>query len=47
MNVAVVLGWELIEENYLDKGVEVKLRRMLSEELLSLDAKIELPSTPQ
>jgi hypothetical protein len=47
MNVAVVLGWELIEENYLDKGVEIKIRRTLSDELLALDAKIELPSSPQ
>ena len=37
MNVAVVLGWELVQEIYLEDSVKVELKRTLSPELLKLD----------
>jgi hypothetical protein len=47
MNVAVVLGWELVQEVYLDDGVKVELKRTLSPELLKLDVDLEIPASPQ
>ena len=47
MNVAVTLGWELVQEIYLDDGVKVELKRTLSPGLLALDVDLDLPSSPQ
>lgn len=47
MNVAVVLGWELVQEVYLDDGVKVELKRTLSPELLKLDVDLDIPASPQ
>jgi len=47
MNVAVVLGWELVQEIYLGDSVKVELKRTLSPELLKLDQDLNIPSTPQ
>jgi hypothetical protein len=47
MNVAVVLGWELVQEIYLEDGVKVELKRTLSPELLKLDVDLDIPSSPQ
>jgi hypothetical protein len=47
MNVAVVLGWELVQEIYLEDGVKVELKRTLSPELLRLDVDLDIPSSPQ
>lgn len=47
MNVAVVLGWELVQEIYLEDSVKVELKRTLSPELLKLDQDLNIPSTPQ
>jgi len=47
MNVAVVLGWELVQEIYLEDSVRVELKRTLSPELLKVDQDLNIPSTPQ
>jgi hypothetical protein len=47
MNVAVVLGWELVQEVFLEDGVKVELKRTLSPELLRLDVDLDIPSSPQ
>jgi hypothetical protein len=47
MNVAVVLGWELVQEIYLEDGVKVELKRTLSPELLRLDVDLDIPASPQ
>lgn len=47
MNVAVVLGWELVQEIYLEDGVKVELKRTLTPELLALDVDLNIPSVPQ
>jgi hypothetical protein len=47
MNVAVVLGWELVQEIFLEDGVKVELKRTLSPELLKLDVDLDIPSSPQ
>jgi hypothetical protein len=47
MNVAVVLGWELVQEVYLEDGVKVELKRTLSPELLKLDVDLDIPASPQ
>jgi hypothetical protein len=47
MNVAVVLGWELIQEIYLEDGVKIELKRKLTPELLKLDEDLDIPSVPQ
>jgi hypothetical protein len=47
MNVAVVLGWELVQEVYLEDGVKVELKRTLSPELLKLDIDLDIPASPQ
>lgn len=47
MNVAVVLGWELVQEIYLEDGVKVELKRTLSPELLKLDVDLDIRSVPQ
>ncbi len=47
MNVAVVLGWELVQEVYLEDGVKVELKRTLPPELLKLDVDLDIPSVPQ
>lgn len=47
MNVAVVLGWELVQEIYLEDGVKVELKRTLPPELLKLDADLDIPASPQ
>lgn len=47
MNVAVVLGWELVQEIYLEDGVKVELKRTLSPELLKLDVDLDIPASPQ
>jgi hypothetical protein len=47
MNVAVVLGWELVQEVFLEDGVKVELKRTLSPELLKLDVDLNIPSSPQ
>jgi len=47
MNVAVVLGWELVQEIYLEDGVKVELKRTLTPELLALDADLNIPASPQ
>jgi len=47
MNVAVVLGWELVQVVYLEDGVKVEIKRTLTPELLRLDADLDIPSVPQ
>jgi hypothetical protein len=47
MNVAVVLGWELVQEVFLDDGVKVELKRTLTPELLALDVDLNIPASPQ
>jgi hypothetical protein len=47
MNVAVVLGWELVQVIYLEDGVKVEIKRTLSPELLKLDVDLDIPSSPQ
>lgn len=47
MNVAVVLGWELVQEIFLEDGVKVELKRILSPELVELDKDLDIPSVPQ
>lgn len=47
MNVAVVLGWELVQEIYLEDGVRVELKRTLPPELLRLDVDLDIPAPPQ
>ncbi len=47
MNVAVVLGWELVNEIYLEDGVKVELKRKLPPELLKLDVDLDIPASPQ
>jgi len=47
MNVAVVLGWELVQEIFLEDGVKVELKRVLSPELLALDVDLDIPASPQ
>ncbi len=47
MNVAVVLGWELVQEIYLEDGVKVELKRTFPAELLKLDVDLDIPSVPQ
>jgi len=47
MNVAVVLGWELVQEIYLEDGVKVELKRTLTPELLALDVDLNIPAVPQ
>jgi len=47
MNVAVVLGWELVQEIYLEDGVKVELKRTLPPELLALDVDLNIPASPQ
>jgi len=47
MNVAVALGWELVQEVFLEDGVKVELKRTLPAELLQLDADLNIPSVPQ
>jgi hypothetical protein len=47
MNVAVVLGWELVQEIYLADGVKVELKRTLTPELLALDVDLNIPASPQ
>jgi hypothetical protein len=47
MNVAVVLGWELVQEIYLEDGVKVELKRTLTPELLALDVDLNIPASPQ
>lgn len=47
MNVAVVLGWELVQEIYLEDGVKVELKRTLTPELLALDIDLNIPASPQ
>lgn len=47
MNVAVVLGWELVQEIYLEDGVKVELKRTLPPELLRLDVDLDIPASPQ
>jgi len=47
MNVAVVLGWELVQEIYLDDGVKVELKRIIPKELLDLEVDLNIPSSPQ
>jgi len=47
MNVAVVLGWELVQEVFLEDGVKVELKRTLSPELLKLDVDLDIPASPQ
>lgn len=47
MNVAVALGWELVQEVYLEDGVKVELKRTLSPELLKLDIDLDISASPQ
>ena len=47
MNVAVVLGWELVQEVFLEDGVKVELKRTLTPELLALDVDLNIPASPQ
>jgi len=47
MNVAVVLGWELVQEVFLEDGVKVELKRTLTPELLRLDVDLDIPSSAQ
>jgi len=47
MNVAVVLGWELVQEVFLEDGVKVELKRTLPPELLKLDVDLDIPASPQ
>lgn len=47
MNVAAALGWELVNEKYIDNGVVVELKRMLSPELAKLEEDLDIPSRPQ
>jgi len=47
MNVAVVLGWELVQEIFLADGVKVELKRVLPPELLELDIDLDIPAAPQ
>jgi len=47
MNVAVVLGWELVQEVFLEDGVQVVLKRTLSPELLRLEVDLDIAASPQ
>jgi hypothetical protein len=47
MNVAVVLGWELVQVIYLEDGVKVEIKRTLPPELLRLDVDLDIPASPQ
>jgi len=47
MNVAVALGWELVQEVFLEDGVKVELKRTLTLELLALDVDLNIPASPQ
>jgi hypothetical protein len=47
MNVAVVLGWELVQEVFLEDGVKVELKRVLPPELLKLDVDLDISASPQ
>jgi hypothetical protein len=47
MNVAVVLGWELVQEVFLEEGVKVELKRTLPPELLKLDVDLDIAASPQ
>jgi len=47
MNVAVVLGWELVQEVFLEDGVKVELKRVLPPELLRLDVDLDIPASAQ
>lgn len=47
LNVLVVLGWELKEEKYDDKGITLLIRRDLSPELLATSAELERLNSPK
>jgi len=47
LNVLVVLGWELKEERYENRGITLLIHKELSEELLKASGELEKSSTPQ
>ena len=47
LNVLVMLGWELKEERYENRGITLVIHKELSEELLSASGELEKGSSPQ
>jgi len=41
LNVLVMLGWELVEEKYEDRGITLVIHRELSEGLAKADAEAQ------
>ena len=46
LNVLVVLGWTLEDENYGDRDITLKIRKELSVELLAAAGELDLSSSP-
>ena len=46
LNVLVMLGWELIEEKYEEKGITLVIHRELSEGLVKADAEAQKIVSP-
>jgi hypothetical protein len=47
LNVLVVLGWELKEERYENRGVTLVIHKELSEALLKAAGELDKVSSPQ
>lgn len=47
LNVLVMLGWELKEERYENRGITLVIHKELSEALLKAAGELEKSSTPQ
>ena len=47
LNVLVMLGWELKEERYENRGITLVIHKELSEELLKASGELEKMSSPQ
>ena len=47
LNVLVMLGWELREERYENRGITLLIHKELSEELLKASGELEKMSSPQ
>lgn len=47
LNVLVMLGWELKEERYENRGITLMIHKELSEELLKASGELEKASSPQ
>jgi hypothetical protein len=47
LNVLVVLGWELVEEVYEEKGISLVIHKTLSDSLLEAAGEIPSSSSPK